>query len=132
MAGRAPALEQTRRPQHQRTGADRGQIARGRGQALELGHERQVVDHIGRRHAAGDEQKIAAFDLSQPHRAAEDQSALGFDRAARFRGDEGPSLGDAAEHGVRAGEIQLGHARIDGLDDDEGLIGGQVGHAALL
>jgi hypothetical protein len=56
------------------------------------------------------------------------QSALGFDLAARQRGDDGFGPGDAAEHGVWGGEIQLSHARVDRFDNAKG----SVGHGVLM
>jgi hypothetical protein len=87
-----------------------------------------VVGDVGRRIAAGDEQQVAALDLGHSLGSGKDETAVRFDRPAGLGGDDDAGAGDTREDGVRPGEIELRHARINGFDDEEfGL-----GHRALL
>jgi hypothetical protein len=64
------------RPEHQGTRADGDQVPRAFRQPLELGHERAIVDYVGRGEAGGDEDKVAAGDSRHPLRTRKNQSAV--------------------------------------------------------
>ncbi len=123
MTGRALALEQPRRPQHQGTGAHRGDVARPGRQPLHLGDIGLVQHGVGGARPAGDADQVAALDLGQAPYALESQAVTRVDRAAFPRGEDHLRPRNSGQHFPRPCEIELGQVGEQGEDDDEGLVG---------
>ena len=128
MAGGALALQEAGGAEHERSGADRCEIARPGGETPGLAHEGRVVDRRGHPEAAGEENQIAMVDVGKPPRAGEDEPAFRLDRPAGLGRNQRLGVRNAAEHRVGRGEVELRHGGIDRLDDAER----RAGHLFLL
>ena len=72
------------------------------------------------RDAARHEQQVAALDVGERRRAGEHEAAVGLDRARRrAEATITSASGQAVQHRVRAGEVELGQAGEEGFDDAE-------------
>ena len=121
MAGRPLAPQEPGRGQGQRAGAHRGQVLGPLAQALDLTHEGGVDDGLGDAEAARHAQHVAPIDVRQAGEVGEGQ-AVALDRLAGDAGDDHLRVRQARQELLRAGEVQVGDARIEG-ENDAGLGG---------
>ena len=124
MAGGALAGEEPGGAQDQRAGAHRGDVARPAAEPPDLAHERRVRHRLHGAEAARHAEHVAALDLRQVGEARERQPVR-FDVLAAHRRRGHLGVGRPHQHLMRAGEIKVGDARIEGEDDAE------LGHAGL-
>ena len=90
VAGGAPALQKPRRPQDQRSGAHRRDVARAQCQPPDMRQEIGIERCVGRGKATGDTDDVTGGNIGQFGRAAKDHAAFGLDFAALCRSDDGP------------------------------------------
>ncbi len=127
VAGGAFATQQARRREQQRAGAHRGDVARLRTEPADGGEIGLVFDGGHRAEAAGHAEQVALIDAVQAAKPGEAHDGIHFELATLDRSEHAARAGQASEHLVGSGEVELGDAGKEGEDDVEG-----GGHEVLL